>query len=173
MSFEILVDGYNLINSSPSLKKIFSADSEEGRKYILSLCSMYRKVKEHTIRVIFDAYNSYSFIPSKFHGSGVSVVFTAHGETADDYIKNIISNRKGNYIVVTSDNEIINFAARYNVISIKSEEFLEKLEFALYSNSKGIKDSESFSDRDRRDKRGNPKKLPKKLRVKNSKLEKL
>jgi hypothetical protein len=71
-------------------------------------------------------------------------------------------------VVVTSDNEIINYLSKLNVVAVKSEEFVSRLEEAFYQNLKGIEELEYNVDYSE-----NGKKLKKKHRQKNRVIKKL
>jgi predicted RNA-binding protein with PIN domain len=173
MSVEILIDGYNLIFAWPEIKNKFMQNPDEAREYLASLLSNYRKIKHNKIKLIFDAYNTYNFSSSGFGTKGISIVFTGHGETADEYIKRTISSNGEKFIVVSSDNEIKRFALNHNAVAVKSEEFIDKLELAFLINEKGVDIEEDYQPKIHTKKKGNPKKLPKKIRKKINKLKKL
>ncbi len=174
MSVEIIIDGYNLINSWKILQEKFRKVPDEARSFLIEILSHYKNLKHHAVKVIFDAYNSYSLIPSKFSAKGIKVIFTSMGETADSYIKNIVKNHGDKYIVVTSDNEIKNFAIANGAVAVNSEDFIEKLEIAFYMDFKGVDiEDESYKRKIDTKKKGNPRKLPKKKRKQIKKLNKL
>ncbi len=174
MSIEILIDGYNLINKWDILKDKFTKDPENAREFLIEILHHYRRLKHHKIKVVFDAYNSFSLIPSKFSAKGITVIFTPMGETADSYIKKSVSSNGEKYIVVTSDNEIKQFANANGALSLNSEDFIAKLEFAFYLDSKGMEnESEEVKRRITTKKKGNPRKLPKKIRKNLKKFGKL
>ena len=56
----------------------------------------------------------------------IQVIFTHEGESADDYIKSFIRQRKNptGVIVVTSDKEILKESQKYNMKWMPSEVFL-------------------------------------------------
>ena len=174
MSLEILIDGYNLINKWDILKEKFSKEPDNAREFLIDILHHYKRLKHHKIKVIFDAYNSFSLIPSKFSAKGITVIFTPMGETADKYIKNSVTSNGEKYIVVTSDNEIKNFADAHGALSLNSEDFIGKLEFAFYLDSKGMEsEGDEVNRRLTTKKKGNPRKLPKKIRKNLKKIGKL
>jgi predicted RNA-binding protein with PIN domain len=173
MPVEILIDGYNLINNWGILKEKFSRNPESARDFLIDVLHHYKKIKHHSVNVIFDAYNSFSLLPSEFSAKGIKIVFTSMGETADSYIKNKVKHHGEKFIVVSSDNEIKNFANSQGAVSVNSEDFIAKLELAFYMDSKGIQDEEEPNRRLNTKKKGNPKKLPKKLRKNIQKINKL
>ena len=174
MSLEIIVDGYNLINKWTLLKEKFRINPEEAREFLIEILAHYKRIKKHQIQIVFDAYNSFSLLPSSFPAKGVKVVFTPMGMTADTYIKKKVANHSEKYIVVTSDNDIKNSVEKTGSVHINSEDFIDKLEFAFYINVKGIDDdSDDYLPRLNTKKKGNPKRLPKKARKFKQKINKL
>ncbi|MBZ4671879.1 MAG: hypothetical protein JG762_109 [Deferribacteraceae bacterium] len=126
---KLVIDGYNL------LFKIFNKEPfsilEEERDYLAEMLFSYKKIKKHKIVLVFDGERA-----DKFQIKGVSVVFTDTGVSADKYIMDYASRDRG-AVVVTSDNEIINYVSSLGVNVVRSEKFAMKLEEALYSAVKG------------------------------------
>ncbi|MCB4203798.1 NYN domain-containing protein [Deferribacterales bacterium Es71-Z0220] len=126
---KLVIDGYNL------LFKIFHKEPfsilEEERDYLAEMLFSYKKIKKHKIMLVFDGERA-----DKFQIKGVSVVFTDAGVSADRYIMDYATKDRG-VVVVTSDNEIINYVSALGVTAIRSEKFAMKLEEALYSAVKG------------------------------------
>jgi predicted RNA-binding protein with PIN domain len=156
----IVIDGYNL------LFKIFHREPfdvlEEERQYLAELLFSYKKIKGHKIAIVFDGRKC-----EKFSIKGVTVIFTDSGVSADKYIMDMAGKDRG-IVVVTSDNEIINYLSKLNVVAVKSEEFVSRLEEAFYQNLKGIEELEYNVDYSE-----NGKKLKKKHRQKNRVIKKL
>ena len=175
MSIEILIDGYNLIHSWKFLKNKFKANIEDARDYLIDILASYRKIKKHKVTIVFDAYNTYNYFKSNFPKKGINIVFTAMGETADDFIKKAVSHNGEKFIVVTSDVSIQNYADSYGATFISSEDFIDKLEFTFYFQIKGGFEEDEFEKPSgiSTKKKGNPKKLSKKLRKKLKKINKL
>lgn len=158
---KILIDGYNL------LYRIFKKDpmalQEEEREYLVNMLNAYKKIKKHKITVVFDGRNY-----EKMNTKGLTVIFTKGSETADDYIKRIAKESSGT-IVVTSDNDILNFVKSSGGTGIKSEEFYAKMEESFYCDLKGFSFDEQYVDTISMP----GKKLKKSIRNKRKILEKL
>ncbi len=104
----LIVDGYNVIHQDEGLSRDFRLNPEDARYGLVEMLSNYQGYKKDEIIVIFDAYNTDKALRSLTVFSNVNVVFTKHGETADEYIERFVStieNRK-NITVVTNDNVI-------------------------------------------------------------------
>ena len=56
MPLEIIIDGYNLIRQSSSLKRLDAQDLEQGREALLERLIAYRQVRGHPITVVFDGW---------------------------------------------------------------------------------------------------------------------
>ncbi|MCK7507553.1 MAG: NYN domain-containing protein [Desulfobacterales bacterium] len=77
--------------------------------------------------VVFDAYNRESLRETAAVRGGVKVIFTRHGDRADDVIKRIIADKSRERIVITSDRDIEHFAWSAGSIPVPSDLFSEIL----------------------------------------------
>ncbi len=164
MAIHLLIDGYNLLHQIPEMALLMQEDPEEARKALIERLRVYQKLRRHRITVVFDAWGQEE-PRRKVNLKGIQVVFTAPGETADDYLKRVAVKEKERAVVVSSDREIRSYVETYGAVSITSREFLMRLEAALYEDLKGealLPPPPSPS-----------KKLPKKARKRLAKLAKL
>jgi predicted RNA-binding protein with PIN domain len=109
------------------------------------------------------------------HQTGVTVMYSAEGERADQVIQQLIRQYGNETAVVSSDLEVINVARAFGAFVIRSQEFLTRLQKGSQQR-KSVRsargkpeakdDSEDVMMRPK-DKKGNPRKLPKKLRQRN------
>ncbi|AEB74890.1 NYN domain-containing protein [Clostridium botulinum] len=101
----VFVDGYNVINSWPDLKKIKEYSFEAARNKLIELMQNYGAYNGYKIFVVFDAHLLKGSLEKKERMNNVIVVFTKEGETADSFIERYVSNlgRKIEVCVVTSD----------------------------------------------------------------------
>ncbi|NPB09579.1 MAG: NYN domain-containing protein [Thermodesulfobacteria bacterium] len=136
MAIHILIDGYNLLHQMPETAFLMKEDPEEARKALLDRLRTYQKLRRHRITVVFDAWGQ-DEPRRKVNMKGIQVVFTAPGETADDYLKRMAVKEKERAVVVSSDREIRSYVETYGAVSITSRDFLERLEAALYEELKG------------------------------------
>jgi len=170
MPLELLIDGYNLIRQSPFLRQFDALDLEQGRDALLARLAAYRRVRGSRITVVFDGWGNPHLVRRDTSQRGIKVVFTKGGETADQWIKKEMGVVVEG-VVVSSDREIRDYAARLGVPSISSEDFDRKMEEALYSDMKGIEPEESETRGDR--KKGPSRRLSKKTKKIKSIREKL
>lgn len=174
MALHIVIDGYNLIRQSPTLSAMEYISTEEGRDGLLKLLAQYKKFKPHKITVVFDAAYGNSLAESKTRQRGITIIFSRKGELADDVIKRIAAKERERAIVVTSDNDIIDFAVRHDAATINSQEFEAKLTMASYAEMKGgdVDDEESGWSKTTQ-KKGPARRLPRERRKSSRKIRKL
>ena len=128
---KLIIDGYNLIRQSPALSEAELESLEAGRAILIKYLQAYRRLKRYDITVVFDSEHGEHLSLQKEEIGGISVIYSARGQKADDVIKEIVE-RESNLIVVSSDKEIILFAEHHNASAVLSTEFMSKLEMAIY-----------------------------------------
>lgn len=123
-----IIDGYNLIHKSFKLKKIFNENPQLARENLIEILSDFFSRQNNKCIVVFDGNLNF---PSPLSTPKVRVIFSTPPHKADDEIKNIIMSKslkdRLNFIVVSSDNEIMNCAKACGVGRISSEDFLKIL----------------------------------------------
>lgn len=130
MSIHIIIDGYNLIRQSAILDPIDQDDIELGRTALLERLAAYKRVKRHTITVVFDGTNAPPLAVGREQVNGIKVRFSRHGELADQVIKKIALAEKQRALVVSSDRDVARFAESAGASVINSPEFEARLEMA-------------------------------------------
>ena len=161
----IIVDGYNLIRCSPSLRKREREGLEEGREALLEELARYRRLKGHEITVVFDGMGNPHLGTRAYTERGIRVIFTGSSR-ADDWIKKEV--RKGKrVVVVTSDREIREHVERAGSVAIGSGEFEEIMMRTFLREVKGEEEE------GRPEKRGPARRLPKRERERERVLAKL
>jgi predicted RNA-binding protein with PIN domain len=173
MSIHIIIDGYNLIRQSDTFSSIDRRDIQLGREALLETLIAYRKIKHHTITVVFDGANAPSFSQRKNRVQGISVKFSRSGELADAVIKRMVGREKEKALVVSSDLDIMNFATAKGAATISSSEFEKKISQALYMGIKGVESSEESGWAPTTKKKGPSRRLSKKKRRDRTKIRKL
>jgi len=138
MSLHILIDGYNLIRQSPDLRNIELRNLQEGREALLDRLAAYMEVKKHRITVVFDGMYAGDVLERRTTWRGINVIFSRHGESADDVIKRMVKKEREKVVVVTSDREIAGFAYHRGAATISSPEFEHKMKMASYLEAKGL-----------------------------------
>jgi predicted RNA-binding protein with PIN domain len=134
MSVHIVIDGYNLIRQSPIFSVIERRNLEEGRDALLECLASYKKVKRHSITVVFDGTGAETHMEQRTRWKGIRILFSRPGELADSVIKRIAARERERAIVVTSDREVADFAVRHGAASIDSIEFENKMDMATHAD---------------------------------------
>lgn len=101
----VLVDGYNVIFSWESLKKLAEESIDSARFALINILCNYQGFKKCELILVFDAYKVKGSSREVEQVNGISIVYTKEAETADMYIEKT-SHRlaENNRVrVVTSD----------------------------------------------------------------------
>jgi len=168
----LIIDGYNLIRNSPSLAQIDRQDIEEGREALISRLAEYRKVRRFPITVVFDGAGFYHLSATAETRMGIRILYSHRGQTADEVIVSLASQKGRETVVVSSDRGICDRLKSTGTVCVSSEVFDAKIDSALYELYKGLSMEEEESDRGG-SKKGTSKRLPKKLRKQRDILKKL
>jgi predicted RNA-binding protein with PIN domain len=174
----ILIDGYNLIG-------IAHDNLERARNDLIHKLQEYASRKKHTITVVFDGWKNGNKDQTRITTRQVTTIYSRIGENADTVIKRMIASSSKHWIVISSDREISDFAARKDFAALSSEEFEGKLYSAINStHDRDMIDNESYEEdfmkyyEDEFDSppalaKGNPRKLSKKDKKRLQALKKL
>lgn len=117
---------------------------EKARDSFIYLLIDYKKMKAHNITVVFDGHKSGAGVEHVAIRGGVKVIYSRLGERADDVIKRIISRDRKEWIVVSNDRDIVNYAWSVNSIPIPSERFFDIVSKQVGQNTSQVK--EGFID---------------------------
>ena len=125
----IIVDGYNLIRQSSTLRRFERISLERGRGELIRRVAGYRRLRGHTMTVVFDGWMAGPAQEERLREEGVHIVYSGRGETADEVIKRMARAERGSeVIVVSSDREVANAAVQAGGVAISSPEFEERME---------------------------------------------
>ena len=177
MSKHVIIDGYNLLGASSRGSLGSVLDVEAVRERLLQDLATYRHRVRHRITVVFDAWKQPGGTQYHEHRAGLTVIFSKQGEQADQVIQRMVRSQSEDYVVVSSDHEIMDTARAHGAMVLRSQEFLAKLcSPSRSSNSRyplkaGDEDDSPIARRP--DKKGNPRKLPKAVRQRLRNLKKL
>ncbi|MFO8049618.1 MAG: NYN domain-containing protein [Desulfosudaceae bacterium] len=175
MSLHIIIDGYNLIRQSAELSILDRRDMQSGREALLKMLSAYRSLKPHKITVIFDGAAAPAYYQRRDRVNGVSIVFSAPGQTADSLIKNMAAQKRERALVVSSDRDISRFAERQGAAVVGSLEFEQLLTRAVMmeAGDSGAEAEQEPSSKTGTRKKGPSRRLSKKERRHRKKIDKL
>ncbi len=119
----ILIDGYNLIG-------IYHDNLSRQRENIINFLIKYKKIKGHDITIVFDGWKTGSHKEEYFAIGGINVIYSRLGEKADTIIKRIISREKREFIVISSDRDIMAYSWSCGSVPVSSNKFLSIIENA-------------------------------------------
>lgn len=124
----LLVDGYNVTGAWERVRREHLTH-EEAREALLHLLADYAGYSGQEIIVVFDGYKSGRRVRSEDMVSGVRVVFTMQGETADNYIESVCDRtpRYREVRVATSDGVEQTVTMGRGAVRISSRELLIEL----------------------------------------------
>ncbi|MCC6346608.1 MAG: NYN domain-containing protein [Nitrospirales bacterium] len=176
----LIIDGYNVIGTS-------HRDGEKARETFVALLIDYIKVKPHHVTVVFDGHKTGAGVERTAVRGGVRILYSRLGEKADDVIKRIISEERREWIVVSSDREIVHHAWSVGSIPVSSHIFHEIVVRQVKrsggaAGSSGERDADPFFSREEEEgadeenllaRRGNPHQLSKKEKAVRKALGKL
>lgn len=133
-----IIDGNNLIGKIRTLQKLQQSDKQSAREKLAFLVESYFREKKAKVSLHFDGFQN---IPIKL--SSAKIIYSEK-KSADDRIKSEISAFKNPKLitVVTSDNNLREFARVCSASVISSEEFAAEL------NRRNDKDEEEQRIRD-------------------------
>jgi uncharacterized protein len=173
MSIHIIIDGYNLIRQSNSLSTLDHRDIQLGREALLDVLAAYKKIKRHKITVVFDGTNASAFFHHKDQIKGIKIKFSRRGESADTVIKRMAAREREKALIVSSDQDIVNFAAAKGASTLSSPAFEEKITMSVYMDTKGIENQDNGGWIPTTKKKGPSRRLSKKKRRNRVKIKKL
>ena len=129
-----IIDGNNLIGKINFLHKIQQKDKQRSREKIAFMIDNYFHDKNAKVTIHFDGFKN---LPIKLNNT--KIVYS-DSESADDNIKNQIelANNSKNLVVITSDNNIQEFARVCSCLIIKSEEFAKTIRSKKQDDEKDI-----------------------------------
>ena len=119
----IIIDGYNLIRQSDTLRRYERISLEDGRKALIRSISLYKKQRGHKVTVVFDGWQGGPVEEERDKLSGIDVIYSRKGEKADEVIKRMVQERAEEIVVVTSDRDIADFVSRRGGTAISSQDF--------------------------------------------------
>ena len=173
MPLHIIIDGYNLIRNSPTLKELDRRDIQLGREALVDRLVSYRKIRPHKITVVFDGISAPAYSSGKDAVKGIQIVFSRRGQSADSVIKKMARKEREKAVVVSSDREIMASAAASRSATLSVEEFENRLLMADYAAVKGGDDRSTGGWVPTTKKKGPSKRLSKSKRRNRKKIRKL
>ena len=170
----IIIDGYNLIKQSDNLRRYERKSLEAGRKALITRLVEYEKKRAHQITVVFDGGKSDWFDEGRDKEGNINIIYSRHGERADDVIKRIAAQAIGDIMVVSSDREISSFITQLGKTPLSSPEFETIMNKAISALPRLTTASQKNELHERQIKKKGPaKRLPRNRRRAQTKIAKL
>ena len=171
----LIIDGYNVLGAMGLPPQKVVGQGEVHREQFVVRLGLYGQAIHCPITVVFDAWQQPGSMRDVTHQTGVTVMYSAEGERADQVIQQLIRQYGKETAVVSSDLEVTNVARAFGAFVIRSQEFLTRLQKGdqqkhSVSSARGKpedKDDSEYGTTRPKDKKGNPRKLPKKIRQRN------
>lgn len=171
---QLVIDGYNLLGAMGHPPSQVIANGERYREELIVGLGLYGQRIHCPITLVFDAWQEAGLSRQNHHRAGVTVIYSAKGERADQVIQQLIRREGKDMAVVSSDREVMDVAKSFGAFSIRSQEFVRRLRPVYSQRSKVTQSGGSKTHEEgvelsvrSKDKKGNPRKLPKKLRQHN------
>jgi predicted RNA-binding protein with PIN domain len=175
VAIRLIVDGYNLIRQSPSLREVESKNLQMGRETLIHHLAAYKRARGHEITVVFDGWRSDNLTENQQSQRGILVVYSRRDERADEVIKRMAKRFGQGAVVITSDREVAYFAEAVGATVISSQEFEGRMGMAVVMEER-VTDPEEAARGIRRKgtkKKGPAKRPPKSRRRAIERLKKL
>ncbi len=178
MATHVIIDGYNLLGARGGLSHVSGAALEQARERLLLELATYRQHKGHAVTVVFDGWRQGRGFEGHAFRSGVEVIYSPRGIRADQVIQRLATTYGRECAVVSSDHEVAIHARGCGAIVLAASEFDARLqESRARAQGAGNRrsgqnlaipakqmDRRPDSRPSAREKKGNPRRLPKAVR---------
>lgn len=131
MKVALVVDGYNLIHTSPLLKKLWEKSVHMAQARLIHLVTNFCSLEGIQGWVVFDAYRRSSLDTVEEVTPAVRMVLTGKGKTADSYIEGFVLQKKSYYdyiYVVTADFAEAMTVLDSKILPLSPKDFLKQVE---------------------------------------------
>jgi len=85
----LIVDGYNVINAWPELNNLKETSFDQARERLIQWMASYAGYKGLEVIIVFDAHMAKGNYLRRSEETGVQVVYSEEGETADSVIEKL------------------------------------------------------------------------------------
>lgn len=175
----LIIDGYNVLGAMGLPPHRVVEQGEHRREEFIVRLGLYGNKLHNLITLVFDAWQQSGASRQVIHRNGVTVIYTGQGEKADGVIQDLIRSHGKGAAVVSSDLEVIAVAKAFGAFSIRSQEFVTRLASSVFQGEAVRRPQGGFSQKDSdeepvrsKEKKGNPRRLPKKVRQRNRIMKK-
>ena len=133
MKVALVVDGYNLIHSSPLLKKLWEKNLYLAQERLVHLVGDFCSFEGTEGWVVFDAYRRSSLDTVEEVTPALKMVLTGEGKTADSYIERFVLQNKSYYdyiYVVTQDFAQAMTVLDSKILPLSPKDFFKQVELS-------------------------------------------
>jgi predicted RNA-binding protein with PIN domain len=166
----VIIDGYNLIHQSHTLD---SRNIQDARDRLVDTLAAYKRIKGHKITVVFDGSNAPVNTYSRNRRKGIYITFSNRDELADAVIMRMVARERQKALVVSSDREILDYAASRGAGTISSALFEEKVSMTAVEPMEEAPVEDPVGWIPTTKKKGPKRRLPKRERRNRMKIRKL
>ncbi|MBW1960108.1 MAG: NYN domain-containing protein [Deltaproteobacteria bacterium] len=168
MAIHIIIDGYNLIHQC----HMIAQDVEAARETLLDALAAYKRTKGHRITVIFDGAGAPVTTQQRDRRKGIDITFS-RDELADTVIKRMAAREGQKALVVSSDTDIVRYAASKGAATISSVLFAQKIAAVFDEGREELSPENDVGWVPTTRKKGPRRRLPKRERRNRTKIKKL
>ena len=128
----ILVDGYNVLFAWEELAQTAKSDLDAARRRLCDHLANYASLRGCRMVVVFDGYARPGNPGEKEQLSGLQIVYTREGETADRYLEELADRIGTSYAVyVASSDSLVQLSSfRSGILRLSARELKEEVEAA-------------------------------------------
>ena len=168
----LALDGYNVIAELTG-EPLNRLDLEAERDDLNQLLVQYRSFSKHRLTVVYDGGQVCSGEPRSYSDRGVKVVFSSLGRNADQVLIQMARQYGSGLTIVTSDREVAERSESSGAVVLDSGEFCQRLLMVLDDGENSLEEDEPVAGQRRHltEKKGNPRRLSKKERQRNRRLD--
>ena len=145
----LIVDGYNMIFAWPELAALKDAKLEDARDVLVAILADYAAMTGQKVTVVFDSHRRPSAEGTEQQVSGIQVVYSGRGASADHVIERLVYEARSSdeVTVATSDalQRDIALGKTVSALVLKAQ-----VEAALAGRDVQINDRKARSDLSRR-----------------------
>jgi hypothetical protein len=173
MGMHIIIDGYNVVRQSKALSRLDQQDITRGREALIEQLAAYRRLKPHRMTIVFDGAGAPALFPARDRVKGIAIVFSRGGETADAVIARMVRREGAAAMVVSSDRAVQRNAEACGAAVIESAEFEARMAMAAAMEGGDLSDEAPYERRVSTRKKGEGRRLAKRLRQNRRRTAKL
>src|SRR5690348_7277164 len=103
----ILVDGYSVVHNWLQLRMLMGNSLQHQREALIHILRQYADHSGRRVTVVFDGYAAKHKPEGTEPITGIEIIFSASGKTADDVIERFVADaaHPDQILVITSDNQ--------------------------------------------------------------------